>query len=102
VPHPFAFFLAKGWETWLPKGRIHAVRDPIPNPVPNPLPKLCPENKRAQPSGHALLESSNFLQPVPRRQLSAQSTASKPLKYLNKTDPTAKRGNYMQTLQTFF
>ena len=27
VPHPFAFFLAKGWETANPKVRNHAVRD---------------------------------------------------------------------------
>jgi hypothetical protein len=27
VPHPFAFFLAKGWETANPKVRNHAVTD---------------------------------------------------------------------------
>jgi hypothetical protein len=63
---------------------------------------FAPKTKGHSPQAMPFSNHQNFLLPVLRRELQPSINGIEPLKYLNKFDPTAKRGNYMQTLRTIF
>src|SRR5208337_2709615 len=78
------------------------VPNPVPKLAPNPVPNFAPKTKghshQAMPYASSMLSSDQPSGLSDRLSPERQNH----LKSINRIDPTAKRGNYMQTLQTFF
>ena len=111
MPHPFAFFLAKGWDTTKAKGRIHTVRDAW---APHPFRVFCGKggesSSRADPSRYNGMSvfsrlscnagGSRFAAGDPNHIMSEAANPSERPRVLSGMRPTGKLhlGNYMGAL----